>query len=231
MNYKCIVVDDEELARKLIETHLSQVEGFELIASCGSALEAHKVLQNEKVDLMFLDIEMPGLKGTEFIESLSIKPKVIFTTAYRNYAIQGFELNAIDYLLKPIVFNRFFKAIEKFLASVSNKHTNPVNKIVETDYIYIKRSKKNIKIELNKISYIESMKDYIKIHLTDNTIVTKQSLSSFEEKLDERFLRIHRSFIVNTNKITAFTAADVEIGLVELPIGDSYKAFVNSKLK
>ena len=230
MTYKCIVVDDEDLARKLIETHLSHIDGFEVVASCGSALEAHKILQKQHIDLMFLDIEMPGLKGTEFIENLSIKPKVIFTTAYRDYAIQGFELNAIDYLLKPIVFNRFFKAIEKFLDAV-NKPIHLTNKETENDYLYIKSHKKNIKIKLNNITHIESIRDYIKIHLIDNTMVTKHSLSAFEEKLDDRFLRIHRSYIVNTHKITAFTAADIEIDTLELPIGDSYKAFVTSRLK
>lgn len=229
MVYKCIIVDDEEFARQLIETHLKQIDGFEIVASCGSAMEAHKVLLNKEIDLMFLDIEMPGLKGTDFLRNIIVKPKVIFTTAYRDYALEGFDLNAVDYLLKPIVFTRFFQAIEKFL-QVVNKPIKASLSIEDNDYIFVKNNKKNIKVKLQEINYIESIKDYIKIHSTKDTITIKHSLSAFEDKLDERFLRIHRSYIVNTQKITAFTKVDVEIGLIELPIGDSYKAFVYSRL-
>lgn len=230
MLYKCIIVDDEEFARQLIETHLKQIDGFEVIASCGSAMEAHKVLLNREIDLMFLDIEMPGLKGTDFLRNIIVKPKVIFTTAYRDYALEGFELNAIDYLLKPIVFTRFFQAIEKFL-QVVNKPIKMSLSIEDNDYIYVKNNKKNIKVNLQEINYIESIKDYIKIHMLRDTITIKHSLSAFEDKLDKRFLRIHRSYIVNTHKITAFTKVDIEIDRIELPIGDSYKAFVYSRLE
>jgi len=229
MLYKCIIVDDEEFARQLIETHLKQIDGFEVIASCGSAMEAHKVLLNREIDLMFLDIEMPGIKGTDFLRNIIVKPKVIFTTAYRDYALEGFELNAIDYLLKPIVFTRFFQAIEKFL-QVVNKPIKMSLSIEDNDYIYVKNNKKNIKVNLQEINYIESIKDYIKIHMLRETITIKHSLSAFEDKLDKRFLRIHRSYIVNTHKITAFTKVDIEIDKIELPIGDSYKAFVYSRL-
>lgn len=229
MLYKCIIVDDEEFARQLIETHLKQIDGFEVIASCGSAMEAHKVLLNREIDLMFLDIEMPGIKGTDFLRNIIVKPKVIFTTAYRDYALEGFELNAIDYLLKPIVFTRFFQAIEKFL-QVVNKPIKMSLSIEDNDYIYVKNNKKNIKVNLQEINYIESIKDYIKIHMLRDTITIKHSLSAFEDKLDKRFLRIHRSYIVNTHKITAFTKVDIEIDKIELPIGDSYKAFVYSRL-
>ena len=165
--YKCLIVDDEELARELIETHLTQLDGFELVASCASAIEASTILQQQTIDLLFLDIEMPVLKGTEFFKNLIQKPKVIFTTAYRDYALDGFELNAVDYLLKPITFGRFFKAIEKFLDSenatpiITSKNDNVIN----NDFIFIRKDRKQIKIKFEDVLYIESLKDYVKIHL------------------------------------------------------------------
>lgn len=230
MTYKCLIVDDEEYARELIKNHLSDIEGFQIVDTCKSALEAHKILQKTKVDLLFLDIEMPGLKGTDFLKNLIVKPKVIFTTAYRNYAIEGFDLNAVDYLLKPIFFDRFFQAIEKFLQSVKTQNIQQVS-TTDNNFLFIKINKKNTKVIFDDINYIESLGDYIKIHLLDKTLTTKHSLTSFEQKLTSDFLRVHRSYIVNTNKITAYTKADVEIGNIEIPIGDSYKAFVNSRLE
>ncbi|SEB39284.1 DNA-binding response regulator, LytR/AlgR family [Tenacibaculum sp. MAR_2009_124] len=226
MKYKCLIVDDEELARELIETHLKQLDQFELVASCSSAIEASKFLQTTHVHLLFLDIEMPVLKGTDFFKNLAQKPKVIFTTAYRDYAIEGFELDAIDYLLKPIVFQRFFKAVTKFLTQVStdviaeNVIDSPERK---KEFVYVRKNRKQIKVVFNDILYIESLKDYIKVHLKDEFHVVKYSISAFEKELDRRFLRAHRSFIINKDKVTAFTKNDIEIGKLELPIGDAYK--------
>lgn len=222
MAYRCIIVDDEELARELIATHLSQLDDFELVISCESAVEAHQVLQNEKIDLLFLDIEMPVLKGTDFYKNLITKPKVIFTTAFRDYALDGFNLSAVDFLLKPIVFTRFMAAIEKFRDSVNRKHQESTQR-KEIDHIYVQSNKKNIKIELKEISFIESLKDYIKIHLQNEEIMIKHRLGAFEDRLDDRFLRVHRSFIVNINSVTAYTKNDIEIGNIEIPIGDLYK--------
>lgn len=226
MTYTCLIVDDEELARELIETHLSQLSDFELIGSCSSAIEASKVLQEQAVDLLFLDIEMPVLKGTDFFKNLVHKPMVIFTTAYRDYAVEGFELNAVDYILKPITFERFFKAIEKFRTQ-QNKVVTPVTQEVvsknKEGYMYIRKDRKQIKVVFDEILYIESLKDYIKIHLKDQTHITKYSISAFEKNLDHRFIRIHRSYIVNRNKITAYTKNDIEIGQIEIPIGENYK--------
>ena len=216
--YKCIVVDDEELARRLIKRHLSEFEDFEIVASCGSAIEALKIMNEESVDLMFLDIEMPLIKGNEFLKNLNQKPKVIFTTAYREYALEGFELNVVDYLLKPISFVRFHKAIEKFLEQVNTK-VEPTDPL----FIYVQSNKKNIKIALEEVLYIVSLKEYIQIHFKDRKVIFKGGLTAFEEKLNSSFLRIHRSYIVNMNKITAFTMRDVEIGSIEIPIGDTYK--------
>lgn len=223
--YKCLIVDDEELARELIETHLTQLDGFELVASCASAIEASTILQQQTIDLLFLDIEMPVLKGTEFFKNLIQKPKVIFTTAYRDYALDGFELNAVDYLLKPITFGRFFKAIEKFLDSenatpiITSKNDNVIN----NDFIFIRKDRKQIKIKFEDVLYIESLKDYVKIHLLNEKHMTKYSISSFQKELDNRFIRVHRSYIVNQNKISAYTKNDIEIGDIEIPIGDNYK--------
>lgn len=223
--YKCVIIDDEKLARNLIKNHLSQLNDFEIVAICDSAIEASKVLQQEQVDLLFLDIEMPVLRGTDFFKNLIHKPKVIFTTAYRDYALDGFELNAVDYLLKPITFGRFFKAIEKFL------ELHPTQKIENTSSenalniasIFIRKDRKQVKVFLDDILYIESVKDYIKIHTNDVNHMIKHSTTSFLELLDFRFLRVHRSYIVNLDKITAYTKHDVEIGKIEIPIGDSYK--------
>ena len=218
MSYRCLIVDDEELARELIESHLGLLDDFELVASCASALEAHRILQKEEVDLIFMDIEMPILKGTDFVKSLKQKPKVIFTTAYREYALDGFELDAVDYLLKPIVFGRFFKAIEKFLAQQKSEDL-PAQK----ESIYLQINRKNIRVVLSEILYVESLKDYIKIYLVDETLVLKHGLTAFEKKLTPKFIRVHRSFIVNAERITAFTKNDIEIGKLEIPIGEHFK--------
>lgn len=226
MTYKCLIIDDEKLARGLIQTHLSQLDDFELIASCTSAIEASKILQEQTIDLLFLDIEMPVLKGTDFFKNLIHKPKVIFTTAYRDYAVEGFELNAVDYILKPITFQRFFNAIEKFRALHKPNSVNAVvhpTKEIRNTFLYIREDRKQVKIDLDAILYIESLKDYIKLYLETKNHITKSSISSFEEKLDNRFIRIHRSYIINKDKITAYTKNDVEIGNIEIPIGENYK--------
>jgi len=230
--YKCLIVDDEAWARDLIEGHLAQLADFELVASCSSAIEANRLLKEHSIDLLFLDIEMPVLKGTDFFKNLVHKPSVIFTTAHRNYALDGFDLNAVDYLLKPITFDRFFKATEKFL------NQNRTAKIVSSEsdtskrnaYIFIRKNRKQVKVFLEEINYIESLKDYIQIHLTTEKHVVKYSISSFQALLDERFLRIHRSFIVNMDKITAYTKQDVEIGRIEIPIGESYRGATYERL-
>ncbi|WP_025665528.1 LytR/AlgR family response regulator transcription factor [Aquimarina megaterium] len=223
--YRCIIVDDEELARKLIKRHLSELKGFELVASCESALEALKILKEEDIDLMFLDIEMPLLTGTDFLKNLMAQPKVIFTTAYREYALEGYELNVIDYLLKPINFSRFFKAIEKFLETQKKRSENS-----KDEHIYIRSNKKNIKIVLNDILFVESMKDYIQIHFNTKKILFKGGITAFEQKLNHQFLRVHRSYIVNLTKVTAYTKSDIEIGKIEIPISNSYKEKVFKEL-
>ena len=229
MRYKCLIIDDEKLARGLIQTHLSQLDDFELVASCSSAIEASKILQEETIDLLFLDIEMPVLKGTDFFKNLLHKPKVIFTTAYRDYAVEGFELNAVDYIVKPITFQRFFHAIEKFRALQKGTISESVSESKDA-FMYIRKDRKQVKVHFNSILYIESLKDYVKIHLEGESHLTKSSISAFEEKLDERFVRVHRSYIINKDQITAYTKNDIEIGKIEIPIGENFRNNLSSFL-
>ncbi len=224
MTYNCLIIDDEPLARELIETYLEKLPNFKLIASCKSALDASSVLAQTKIDILFLDIEMPQLKGIDFFKNLTYKPEVIFTTAYRDYALDGFELNAVDYLLKPIFFERFFSAIQKFLKLKENTTSIDTTETYENkESIFVNKAKKQIRVFFDDVLYIESLKDYIKIHFTNETLTIKESISSFEKRIDNRFIRVHRSYIVNKNKITAYTKHDLEINKIEIPIGSSYK--------
>ena len=229
---KCLIVDDEPLAIEVIKDYVSQVPQLKLVGTSADAMQAFQKLENESIDLVFLDIEMPGMNGIEFIKSLSNQPSVILTTAYREYAMESYEIEVIDYLLKPISFSRFFKAINKYLKSSSKPTliaTSKESSIRSSIFVY--SEKKNIKVYLDNVLYIESIKDYIRIHTSDRTIVSKSTISRFEELLPSSFLRIHRSFVVNTRKITAFTSHDIEIGKLELPIGISYKKAVSKSLK
>lgn len=222
MKYKCIIVDDEPLARELIASHLVNFENFDLIDSFENALKAYTFLETNSMDLIFLDIEMPLLKGNDFLKKLKNPPKVIFTTAYREYAIEGYELNVIDYLLKPITFDRFFVSIEKFKKL---KMVHQEIKSLNESHIFVTSGSKNIKIVFDEILYVESLKDYITIHLENGkSHHIKQNISIFEKLLNYNFIRIHRSFIIQTKKLTAYSKNEVEINAVEIPIGNSYKA-------
>lgn len=232
MKVQCIIIDDEPLARALIEAHIDKIPNLEVIANCVNALEGFEVLKSRQVDLIFLDIQMPLLTGIEFLKSLSNPPKVIFTTAYREYAIESYELEVVDYLLKPISFDRFFKAINKYFKTVDSQEKKEVE-VSEKDsgFMYVNANKKHHKVLFSEILYAESLKDYIQIHTKEATIVTKDKISDFEKKLPKCFLRIHRSYIVNKDKITAYTSHDIEIGKLEIPIGVSYKKQVIENLK
>ncbi len=232
MNTRCLIVDDEPLAIQLLESHIAQLPELEVAATSSNAMEAMGILKTERIDLLFLDIQMPMITGVEFLRSVSNPPKVIFTTAYREYAVEGYELDVVDYLLKPITFERFFKAINKYLDQTSPQQVLS-DQIVENEegHLFVNVNKKNVKVVFNKVLYVESIKDYIKIHLEDETLVTKEKISDFEVKLPISFLRVHRSYIVNKSKIDAFTAADIEIGPHEIPIGGNYKREVQEALK
>ena len=230
MKTKCLIIDDEPLAVEVIESYLQKLNDFEITAKCGSAVEAFEILQKKHIDLMFLDIQMPELTGLEFLRLMKALPKVIFTTAHREYAEDGFELDAVDYLLKPVSFERFLQALEKFYKlSEPDYKVISTNQSVESDFIYVKENKKAVKIHFNEILYVESLKDYVVIHTDTKKVISKIPISILEEQLPaEKFLRIHRSFIVSISKIDAFTSYSVEIGKKELTIGRTYK---NSVLK
>lgn len=226
---RCLIVDDEPLARKLLQAHSEQMDTLELVGQCSNAIKASELLRTTAVDLIFLDIKMPQITGIEFLKMLRNPPSVIFTTAYREYALEGFELDVIDYLLKPVTFDRFFKAVEKYHLRMSPKDTG--SKILasqEKESIYIKTGSKFHKLDTDDIIFIESVKDYIVVHRTGGEKLTaKYKIGELEEDLKGKsFLRIHRSFIINLKKITAFTLQDVELGPVQLPIGNSYKEYV-----
>lgn len=224
MKIKCLIVDDEPLAIKLIENHIAQIDALEVVATCNTALKAFEILNTQSVDLLFIDIKMPNMTGIEFLKNIKNPPKTILTTAYRDFAIEGFELGVVDYLLKPITFERFFKAIDKFLKENSKIEVKPIEKTTD-EFIVIKSGIKNYRINKETILYIESDKDYIKIILLDKKeIISKYKISDIEVELNQdKFLRIHRSFIINTSKITAYTSNDIEVNGFEIPIGASYK--------
>ncbi|MBX2827538.1 MAG: LytTR family DNA-binding domain-containing protein [Flavobacteriaceae bacterium] len=229
----CIAIDDEPLALEVIKTHVSQIPDLDLIDTFPNPVEATALLQSQQIDLIFLDIEMPLVSGIDFLKSLRNPPQVIFTTAYRHYAIESYELDVVDYLLKPISFPRFFKAVTKLKNQVTGTGAMAPRQepALVHDHIYVNANKKFIKIRFQDIQYVESVKDYVRIHTAEQRIMTKESLSQFEQKLPKGFLRIHRSFIVNLSYVTAFTKVDVEIGTTEIPIGASYKEAVMQVLK
>lgn len=227
VKFKCIIVDDEPIAIRIIKNHLSNFEEFEVIAECANAIEAMKALREEQVDLIFLDIEMPTLTGLELLKTQTNLPEVIFTTAHRNYAVDAFDVNALDYLLKPISFERFTKAINRFL-DIQIKPHKPKNIKDETDWMMLKVDKKSLRINFSDISYIESMADYVIVHSMGKKLVTKERISQLEKKLpSELFLRVHRGFIINTKKIEAVYGSIVELFGVKIPIGRSYKEKVD----
>src|SRR6187399_1102946 len=226
---KCIIVDDEPMARDVIRRYIQKIPTLKLMGEFGNAIEATIFLQEQGVDMIFLDIKMPQLSGTEFVRSLRNVPKIIFTTAHKEFAHEGFELDVIDYLLKPIRFDRFLKAVNKafpqklqeteVITSVASEENKPA-----TSFIYLRVDRKMIKVLLNDIVYIESDKDYVKVFTEKGFIITRQTISSVEVMLPEsQFIRIHRSYIISLTKIKSFTAETVEIGNKEFPIGKIYR--------
>lgn len=226
------MVDDEPLAVSLLQKHVKQLDFLEVTGTCANALKALEILKNTEIDLMFLDIRMPAISGIDFLKMLHHPPKVIITTAYREYALDGYDLDIVDYLLKPITFDRFFKAIERYLRNNDLKPPLSAPASGGASTLYIKSAHKNIKVNPDDILYMESLKDYVKIYTTGTTITTKYKISDMEAGLAGKgFLRIHRSFIINLKHLTAFTSSDVEIGKTEIPIGESYKELVFQTLK
>lgn len=229
--YNCIIVEDEPLAAEVLQDYVKQVPFLDLKDICTDAIFAMEKLQIEKIDLIFLDIHLPKLKGLDFIKTLKNPPQIIVTTAYHEYALQGYEYNIMDYLLKPIEFNRFLMAVNKLKPSFNTGEVSTTVQVTEErKHLFFSVSKKKVKIYLDEILYIESLKEYIRIVAKSKSIITKFQLGQIEEILTKtNFLRIHRSFIVAKDKIDAYTATDVEINGKQIPIGRGYKDEVDSK--
>jgi len=223
MKIKCIIIDDEALAISVIENHLKNFDHVEIVETFNNPLKAYRVLEQEKIDLIFLDINMPQMTGFAFIENLSYKPLIVITTAYREYAVKSFELNILDYLVKPIPFNRFLKTINKVYQQVYVSNKSADVSLQQEPHIFLKVNKKLIKINLNDILYIESLKDYIKVITTLGDYVVHKSLTAITEELPHsNFIRIHRSYTISINKVIALEGNTVEISNRKIPIGRNY---------
>lgn len=226
---RCIIVDDEPLARDVVRRYIQKVPTLSLKGEFGNAIDATIFLQENPVDVIFLDIRMPQLNGTDFVRSLRTVPKIIFTTAHKEYAHEGFELDVTDYLLKPIRFDRFLRAVNKAFPQRRDDSPAIAPVVAEENkgahsFIYLRVDRKMMKVFLDDILYIESDKDYVKVFTNDGYIITRQTIASVEAMLSEStFTRIHRSYIISLNKIKSFTADTVEIGSKELPVGKLYR--------
>lgn len=234
---QCLIVDDEPLARNLVKDHVKHLPNWQVVDTCKNALEAYEVLMSQKVDVLFLDIKMPVVSGTDFYRSLKDPPLLIFTTAYPNYAVEGFELDALDYLVKPITFDRFLKAAnraEVHLNSLQDKSGNTVNQTESTpvsNFIFIKHYSKLIKINFKDVLYLEAQKDFVNFVTKEKEYLASMTLKSAEKQLPKAsFLRIHRSYIISIEAVTAMFGNVVEIGKKQLPIGSSYKEIVLKRL-
>ena len=233
----CLIVDDEPPALDVLRTYLALVPGLRLVGECSHALDAFRFLQQEGVDLLFLDIQMPQLNGVDLIKSLKNPPPVIFTTAFREYAVEGFEHNAVDYLLKPFSFDRFLRAVDKVSSLRHEEVARPLSSATTAvrsepgEFLYFRADRKMVKVYLDDILYIESLKDYVKIVTGQGQIVTKHSITSVEAMLPEKgFQRIHRSFVISLDQVSSYTTTHVELGSRELPIGKLYKHEVEKAL-
>jgi len=228
MVIRCLIIDDEPLARQLLESYVQQVKSLQLVQSCSTAIEAFEVLHQQEIDLMFLDIQMPGINGLSFLKSLKQPPKVIFTTAYMEHAVEAFELEAIDYLLKPVTFERFIKAIQK----VSMKEEMQPLALQPTDQVlFIKENKRLVRLEHTSILYLEGFGDYVKVVTPTQVHVTYSTLNKLSELLPtSHFIRIHRSYIINLNKLQYLEGNYVQVAEHSLPIGLTYKEALLLKL-
>jgi DNA-binding LytR/AlgR family response regulator len=235
MKLRCLLIDDEPPALKVLTKYISSLKDLEIVGQCGNAIEALGVLRRKTVDVIFLDIKMPQIIGTEFLKNLSHPPKVIFVTAYRDYAIEGFELDAVDYLVKPVSFERFFKAVAKLNRLMGREvATNAINELPNAAaFVYLKVDRDMKKVFVNEIEYIESWKDYVKIFLTEGRhFLVKRPISAIANILsDHKFVRVHRSYIVSLNKISGYNALSLHIGKSEIPIGRLYKQSVMERLQ
>jgi DNA-binding LytR/AlgR family response regulator len=234
---KCLITDDEPLARKLIAGYVEKLPEWSIVAQCKNALEAYEILIKEKVDIMFLDINMPVINGLDFYRSLKNPPYLVFTTAYPEYAVEGFELEAVDYLVKPVTFDRFLKAAERIYDKIllKNKSDDPVTRpdpVEPADHIFIKHFGKLVKVFFEDILYLEAQKDLVKFVLKSDELLAGMTLKEAEDALPSaKFLRVHRSFIVSVKAITALFGNTIEIGTFQIPIGANYKGAVLEKVR
>lgn len=229
----CIIVDDESIARGIIEGHLNKIDSFKVIASCKNAMEAFEIINTKKIDLIFLDINMPGISGLSFAKSINKEIKIIFTTAYREYAVDGFDLRAVDYLLKPVSFERLHQSVEKYI----DENTPATNSTLieypseQSDSFFVRSNRKMVKVKITDIKYVESIGDYVTIFLNNKHVITRDTISNIDAKLPKNeFMRIHRSFIISIDKIESFTCEIIEIEGKELPISRNYKERVLKRL-
>jgi two-component system, LytTR family, response regulator len=223
---RCIAVDDEPLALELLEDNIRQIPFLELVASCHNAFEALDVLQQEPIDLLFLDVQMPGLTGIQFLKSLQspAAPMVIFITAYEQFAVEGFELNVVDYLLKPVSFERFLKAAKK-AHDLQKLHQATASTTDPPTHFFVNANYALVKIKFDEILYIEGLKDYVKIYTTSakHPVITRMTLKGIEQKLpSQHFMRVHKSFIVSSDKIQSIRNLKIQIGEATIPIGEQY---------
>lgn len=227
MTIRCIIVDDEPLATEILEAYVSKISFLELVQICANAFEAIECLKQHTVDLIFLDINMPDLSGIELLNTLATKPAVIFTTAYANYAVEGFNLDAVDYLLKPIPFDRFVKAANKAEAFFSSKQTTQDDSAmaeVQSEYLFVKTEYKIVKVNLKDILYVEGLKDYIKIVTPEGQLLTLQSMKNMQETLpDAQFMRVHKSYIVAIAHIESIERNKINIQDKWIPIGTTHR--------
>jgi DNA-binding LytR/AlgR family response regulator len=230
--YRCLIVDDETLAQELIELHIEKIPQFELVGKCHTAMEALGMLKASKVDILFLDIQMPDITGIEFLKSIPHPPATVLTTAYSEYALEGFDLNVIDYLLKPITFERFFKAANKLLDRLE-KPTNAASDstVLPEESIYIKTDGKLVKVDFKDILFIEGMQKYVKFHLPEKRLVTLMSLTKLEEILPaDQFMRVHKSYIAGLNNVNSISGNKLEINGTEVPVSKLLRSEVIQRL-
>lgn len=223
MKLQCLIVDDEPIARDILEEYLQPFDQISIVAKCSNAIEATKILHEQPIDLIFLDIEMPQVDGLSFIKNIEKPPKVIITTAYREYALEGHELNVVDYLLKPISNERFLKSINRVL-TIPDKITD------SQPYIYLKVDMKMVQVFLDEIRYIQGLSNYVRVFCDERTLITYQKISHLEEVLPEQFMRSHRSYIVNLHKVSSYTSQDLELGDTAIPVGGNYREKLMTEL-
>lgn len=228
---KCLIVDDEPIALRVLTSHLEKVQDVEVVSTCTDALEAMEMVRKEQVDLVLLDIQMPELTGIGFVRALEQPPRFIFTTAHRDYAVEGFELDAVDYLLKPISLPRLLRALDKYRRLRRIEAPSDETALADRPTLNVRVDRRTVKVDIRQIVYIESVSDYVKIHTEKDRLMSKMRISDLEEKLAPRgFIRIHRSYLVPEDQINSFTKREVKIGDTTLPISRTYRESVMARL-